>query len=293
MDCDCPAVFVNILTRTIDCVNCGKCWALTWICFELHTALSMATTMIVSSLLQLHDRYRASRIQSLGIGLRDQYQRTGQLVHLDQSIQYSQQAIDATADDHPDRARQLQSLGAGLHDRYQRTGQADDLDQAIQYYQQAIDATPDDHPDRAKRSQSLGAGLHDRYQTTGQITLVCDNFFTTHKLFAELRHQGIGAYGTAKSGSGMPAQQVLLRECTDKATDYGLMVNSAFDGVNHVTFVDQKAVHMMTTVHDVKNEELHCVMHAPGGMRALLAVVKLQVVRSFLILNYHTTITRV
>jgi Transposase IS4 len=87
------------------------------------------------------------------------------------------------------------------------------------------------------------------------LTLACDNFFTTHKLFAELKARGIAAYGTAKAGSGMPAQQVLLRECTDKATDYGLLCNSVYGDVNHVTFVDQKAVHMMTTTYDVKNEE--------------------------------------
>jgi hypothetical protein len=88
------------------------------------------------------------------------------------------------------------------------------------------------------------------------LTLACDNFFTTHKLFKELRTRGIAAYGTAKGGSGMPLQQILLRDCTDKSTDYGLLCNSVFDGVNHVTFVDQKAVHMMTTSHDVRNNEL-------------------------------------
>jgi hypothetical protein len=39
MDCDCSAVFVNIITRTINCMRCGKCWALAWVCFDLHTAL--------------------------------------------------------------------------------------------------------------------------------------------------------------------------------------------------------------------------------------------------------------
>jgi Transposase IS4 len=86
--------------------------------------------------------------------------------------------------------------------------------------------------------------------------MACDNFFTTHKLFTELKSRGIAAYGTAKAGSGMPAQQVRLRDCTSKKEDYGLLCNSVYDGVNHVTFVDQKAVHMMTTAHDVKNDEL-------------------------------------
>jgi hypothetical protein len=99
--------------------------------------------------------------------------------------------------------------------------------------------------------------LQEQYQDqTLNLTLVCDNFFTTHKLFAELREREITAYGTAKAGSGMPIQHILLRDCTDKSTDYGLLCNSVFGGVNHVTFVDQKAVHMMTTAHDVKHQEL-------------------------------------
>ena len=86
------------------------------------------------------------------------------------------------------------------------------------------------------------------------LTLACDNFFTTHKLFKELKTRGVVAYGTAKDGSGMPKQHIQLRDCTEKKSDYGLMCNSVFDGVNHVTFVDQKAVHMMTTAHNVVDE---------------------------------------
>jgi hypothetical protein len=70
------------------------------------------------------------------------------------------------------------------------------------------------------------------------LTIACDNFFTTHKLFTELKSRGITAYGTAKAGSGMPAQQVRLRDYTSKKEDYGLLCNSVYDGVNHVTFVD-------------------------------------------------------
>lgn len=89
------------------------------------------------------------------------------------------------------------------------------------------------------------------------LTLTGDNFFITHKLFKKLRTCGVAVYGTAKAGSGIPAQHVLLRDCTDKATYYGLVYNSVFDGVNHFTFVDQKAVHMISTAHNVKNQEEH------------------------------------
>jgi len=39
---------------------------------------------------------------------------------------------------------------------------------------------------------------------TLRLTLACDIYFTTHKLFKELKDRRISAYGTAKSGSGMP-----------------------------------------------------------------------------------------
>jgi hypothetical protein len=92
---------------------------------------------------------------------------------------------------------------------------------------------------------------------TLHLTLTCDNFFTTQKLFEELKARGISAYGTAKDGSGMAKQHILLRDCTDKKQDYGLICNSVVSGVNQVTFIDQKAVHMMTTAHDVINEDPH------------------------------------
>jgi hypothetical protein len=99
--------------------------------------------------------------------------------------------------------------------------------------------------------------LQSEYPDTAlHLTLACDNFFTTHKLFKELRARGIAAYGTAKDGSGMPKQHILLRDCTTKKKDYGLICNSVVSGVNQVTYVDQKAVHMMTTAHDVVHEEL-------------------------------------
>jgi tetratricopeptide (TPR) repeat protein len=121
------------------------------------------------TLLQLHNRNRASRFQSLGAGLHKRYQRTGHLADLDQAIHYFYQAVEATPDHHPDRASRFQNLGVGLRDRYEREGYIDDLDQAIQYYQQAIDATPDNHPDRVSQFQSLGKGLRKRYQRTGQV----------------------------------------------------------------------------------------------------------------------------
>jgi hypothetical protein len=87
-----------------------------------------------------------------------------------------------------------------------------------------------------------------------KFEIAVDNFFTTHKLFTELKLRGIGAFGTAKAGSGVPDAHIALRGLTSKEKDYGEQVNTVCGGVNCMTFVDQKAVWMMSTVHDTANE---------------------------------------
>jgi hypothetical protein len=59
-----------------------------------------------------------------------------------------------------------------------------------------------------------------------------DNFFTSHRLYEELRHWGVGAFGTAKAGSGIPRLHIKMR-------NYGEIVNTIGKGsVNFITFVD-------------------------------------------------------
>jgi hypothetical protein len=36
MECDCSALFVNIFTRTIDCVKCGEWKVLAWFFLDVH-----------------------------------------------------------------------------------------------------------------------------------------------------------------------------------------------------------------------------------------------------------------
>jgi Transposase IS4 len=87
-----------------------------------------------------------------------------------------------------------------------------------------------------------------------KFSVVFDNFFTTTRLFKELREWGIGAYGTAKAGSGMPIPHIRMREVASKEKNYGEIINTTGQGINYVSFVDKKVVWMMTTVHDVANQ---------------------------------------
>lgn len=85
-----------------------------------------------------------------------------------------------------------------------------------------------------------------------------DNFFTTHKLFAELRALGVGAVGTAKNGSGIPHEFVKLRDCTTKEKQLGEAWNVvAKEGVNMIAFIDSTATFMMSTLHDFASDPLY------------------------------------
>lgn len=87
----------------------------------------------------------------------------------DQVIQDCQRVVEATPDNHADRASRFYDLGLKLEDRYKRAGRIDDVNQAIEYYHQAVEATPDDHPDRAWLLQEAAASLGGRYHRTGQV----------------------------------------------------------------------------------------------------------------------------
>jgi hypothetical protein len=77
-----------------------------------------------------------------------------------------------------------------------------------------------------------------------RFQVVFDNFFSTTRLFNQLREWGIGAYGTAKKGSGMPLPHILLDTIATKERDYGEIVNTVVSEgrINCITFIDQGAV---------------------------------------------------
>jgi tetratricopeptide (TPR) repeat protein len=83
------------------------------------------------------------------------------VVDLDEAIHNARKAVDATPEDHPDRAAMLDNLGSYLSNRYSRIGATGDLEEVIQIARQAVDITPKDHPDRAARLDNLVSYLLD------------------------------------------------------------------------------------------------------------------------------------
>ncbi|OAG10487.1 uncharacterized protein CC84DRAFT_486236 [Paraphaeosphaeria sporulosa] len=81
---------------------------------------------------------------NLGLHLEDGNWRTGDMAGLKEAVQAALRALDATPEDHPDRARCLRNLGIHLGNKYARTRVMADPEGAVQVTQQAVDAAPDE-----------------------------------------------------------------------------------------------------------------------------------------------------
>ncbi|KAK1992553.1 hypothetical protein LX36DRAFT_684839 [Colletotrichum falcatum] len=78
------------------------------------------------------------------------------MADLEEAIAIARQAVEATPEDHPDRAM-----------RFARTGVMEDLEEAIRIARQAVEATPEDHPDRPLLLNNLGARVGNKFSRIG------------------------------------------------------------------------------------------------------------------------------
>jgi hypothetical protein len=74
----------------------------------------------------------------LGNEFSEQFENMDQTINIDKSIDYSQQAVEATQEDHPQLARYLIILGFGLADRPRRTVSFEDLRSSTESFQKAV-----------------------------------------------------------------------------------------------------------------------------------------------------------
>ncbi|KAL8295079.1 hypothetical protein RB600_000852 [Gaeumannomyces tritici] len=108
-------------------------------------------------------------LSNLGAMLGRRFERTGSMDDLNRAVEVADMAVDATPQDHPDRAGCLNNLGSNFGRRFERTGSMDDLNRAVEVAGVAVDATPQDHPDRAGRLSNLGNRLGARFEWTGSM----------------------------------------------------------------------------------------------------------------------------
>jgi len=66
------------------------------------------------------------------------------------------------------------------------------------------DEYPKGFTDTERVVLTLVKSLLTSYPPETKFRIAFDNFFTLHRLYVELRQYGVGAFGTAKAGSGGP-----------------------------------------------------------------------------------------
>jgi hypothetical protein len=73
--------------------------------------------------------------------------------------------------------------------------------------------------------------------------------------------------------SGEFHPDILIDKIATRGRDYGEIANSVGRGINYCTFIDNGAVWMMSTVHDVANETLYVgeAQRSVQGLAASLA----------------------
>ena len=98
-----------------------------------------------------------------------QFQRTDSTDTLNRAVDVINMAVDATPQDHPNRAELLNNFRRCLDIRFRRTGSIDDLDRLIDVTSTALHTIPQDHPDRAQMLDNLGNWLTIQSERTGSI----------------------------------------------------------------------------------------------------------------------------
>jgi hypothetical protein len=200
------------------------------------------------------------RVEPLMSSFRDASQRLvklGETVSIDENlIASSNRSGDLIQIDNKAAGKGYKLYTLALHYYlydWMYTSKKTQVPQAKNYVPQATGYEDDAFTDTERMVLTLVEELLQNHPGV-KFTVVFDNFFTSTRLFHELREWGVGAYGTAKAGSGMPKPHILINKVATREQDYGEIVNSVGRGINYCTYIDNGAVWMMSTVHDVAND---------------------------------------
>ncbi|KAG8984981.1 hypothetical protein FRB93_006136 [Tulasnella sp. JGI-2019a] len=103
-------------------------------------------------------------IKALGI----QFDRTGDMVDLEERIYYQREFLSVCPIGHPDRVETLNHLGVGLYTRFEKTGNTADLEEFIRHHQ-ALILLPIGDEYRMGALNNIGAGLDVRFRLTKNV----------------------------------------------------------------------------------------------------------------------------
>jgi len=109
--------------------------------------------------------------------------------------------------------------------------------------------------DGLNETSCLVVHLVEQLPKTQGFNIYMDNFFSNIPLFKYLRSKGFGACGTARTNSAQFPEELKLGEGKEKL-NWDLKLGVVVEDVLAFLWVDNKAVTMLTTIHNLGNKEL-------------------------------------
>ncbi|KAF5311237.1 hypothetical protein D9611_013031 [Ephemerocybe angulata] len=111
-----------------------------------------------------------SFLSNLGIALKHNFQRTGEISGIIEAISAQQRSVDLTPEGHSDLPAVLNNLGNALACGFERTGVLSDITEAIVAQQRAVDVAPEGHADLPIMFNNLATLLTHRFERTGVLS---------------------------------------------------------------------------------------------------------------------------
>ncbi|THH14418.1 hypothetical protein EW146_g5907 [Bondarzewia mesenterica] len=106
---------------------------------------------------------------NLGMLLISRFQKTGQLVDLEDSVSLLRDTLKLFPDHHPGRPSSLNDLAGALSMLYRQTGQLIVLEEAISLHREVLQLRPVSHPYRPSSLDHLASALSTRFDQTGNL----------------------------------------------------------------------------------------------------------------------------
>ncbi|MGW2081574.1 CHAT domain-containing protein [Streptomyces sp. NPDC001939] len=106
-------------------------------------------------------------LSNYGFAMEELFERTGALASLDEAIDATRKAIEATPPDDPGRAASLQNLGNALTKRFEQIGTQEDLDEAINAHRESVATRPSTDSHLHLGLSNLSNSLQARFQHFG------------------------------------------------------------------------------------------------------------------------------
>ncbi|KAH6881201.1 CHAT domain-containing protein [Coprinopsis sp. MPI-PUGE-AT-0042] len=128
-----------------------------------------------------HIHVDIAALNSTGVDLVRQFERTGDLVTITEAIAVLYSAVQLTPESHADLPGRLTNLGISFRRRFEHTGDVSDMAEAISVQHKAVQLTSEGHADLPACLNNLGTSFTRRFEHTGDLSDMAEAISVQHR----------------------------------------------------------------------------------------------------------------